>query len=411
MTKRYAYTAIDQSGREIMGEAESKSEIQLLNRLAGEGYMVSSLKERREGGFLLSLEALGYRRHRLGRMGLILFTRQMASLLSAGIPINTALRLFSQQSENEALVELTEGIKGDLEEGSTLSEAMWKRRDVFRDSYVSMVEAGEESGKLDEVFKKLAEVLEVENERREEIKSAVSYPVILIVASVIGVIFLLVAVFPTFIKIFGEAGVTLPWTTRLLVWLSHFIRDNMIIIAAGAVVSIAAARWYVNTDRGRLQFDRIKLKIPVVGNLLRKSAVATFAHMYRALLSSGVSTSRSLYIVSRTVGNAMFRQLIISIRGKIKEGATIAAPFRESGEFPPLVVHMLSVGEESGRMEDMLEKVSEYYEKEVSYAISRLTTMVEPVLIAVMGGVVALMYLSIISPMMQLMKVARAGGL
>ena len=407
----YHYKAVDAHGVEVSGEMEFPDRIHLLNKLSAMGYFVSSVTEKKSFGFRKLLERTGFSSYRVGRKSRIIFTRQMASLLQAGIPINSALTLISRQTEDKGLVDLVKTLKRSIEGGSAVSEALSKRRDAFSDAYIAMVEAGEISGMLAEVFEKLANLEETENERRESVKSAVAYPLILVIASVMGITFLLVAVFPTFVKIFSAANVTLPITTRAIIAISDFVRTNLVYLVLGVVSVCLFVKWISGRKKGELFLDRLKLRIPLFGKLLRKTAISTFTHTYQALNSSGVPVEGSLRISSRSPGNKVIEAAVLDARMKISDGATIADAFEETGEFPPLVVHMFSIGEESGNMDDMLLKLCEYYEKEITYAISRLTTAIEPILIGVMGFVIAFMYLSLITPMMQMMKVAKGGGI
>ncbi len=400
---------MNNNGIEISGEMDFPDKIHLLNKLSAMGYLVSSIR-RKSVSLTGFLESIGYSHRRIGRKNRMLFTRQMASLLEAGIPINTALHLISQQGASMALGPLAEQLRRDIEGGRSVSEALAGRRDVFSNSYISMIEAAELSGKLAEVFERLANLEEVENERREKVKSAVSYPVILMVASVLGITFLLVAVFPPFVKIFSTAKVTLPWTTRSLIGLSDFLRKNIIILVSTAAVTALLLKRYSLTDKGKYFFDMIKIRLPLFGDLFRKTAMSSFAHTYQAMNSSGIPVSKSLEVVSGAIGNSVIGKSVLAAREMIGDGSTITESFEKGAGFPPLVIHMLSIGEESGSMDEMLGKLREYYEREVSHKIDRLTATIEPMLIAVMGLVIAFMYLSLITPMMQMMKVAKGGG-
>jgi len=407
----FEYIALDDSGEEVRGVLDSPDEIHLLNHLTARGYIVSSINPRGQGLLEKLKGVLEHSGAKIKRLDLIIFTRQMASLLNAGIPVNSALRILSKQASSRAVKELSDDVREELEGGSTITQALSKRKDVFSNSYISMVEAGETSGSLPEVFDRLAALLEIEKERMDQVKSAVTYPIILIVSAIAGITFLIVSVFPTFVKIFSKAQIKLPWTTRFLLGASDFIKSCypvLFIIVIGAIVFL---KYYSKSDKGRYVIDSIKLKLPVFGDIFRKVSMSAFAHNYRALNSSGIQLSKTLEIVAGTVGNRVIADAILDAMEKIKGGSTIARPFEESGHFPPLVVHMISTGEESGRMDEMLEKISEYYDKEVNYSIARLTSLIEPMLIAVLGAVVAFMYLSLITPMMQMMKVAKAGGL
>ncbi len=407
----FIYKAVDSKGVEVSGEMEFADKIHLLNRLAAMGYFVSSVREKRENGLKRLLEKTGYSSFRIGRKSRIIFTRQLASLLEAGIPINTALVLIAKQTGDRGLTGLAQGLRRSIEGGTSISEALGGRKDVFSESYISMVEAGEASGMLAEVFDRLAALEETDNERRESVKSAVTYPVILVVASAAGITFLLVAVFPTFVRIFRDANVSLPVTTRTLIAVSDFVKSNLVWIVASIVTAMLAVKRIYATRRGKKTIDSVKLELPIFGQLLKKTAVSTFAHTYQALNSSGVPVDRSLQIASKSTGNAVMEDAILKARRSISDGSTIADSFEKTGQFPPLMVHMISIGEESGSMDQMLLKLCEYYEKEITYAIAKLTASIEPILIAVMGSVIAFMYLSLITPMMQMMKVAKGGGL
>jgi len=407
----FQYIALDKSGEEIRGVLDSPDEIHLLNHLTAKGYIVSSINPVGEGVLGKLKSMLKSSGAGMNRMDLIIFTRQMASLLNAGIPVNNALRILSKQASSKAVKKLSDDVREELEGGATITQALSRRRDVFSDSYLSMVEAGEISGSLPDVFHRLATLLEIEKDRREQVKSAITYPIILIVSAVAGITFLVVSVFPTFVKIFTKAHIRLPWTTRFLLTLSDFIRSYYPTLLVVILAVVVFLKIFSGTDRGRYIIDSVKLKLPVFGDIFQKVAMSAFAHNYRALNSSGIQLSKTLEIVAGTVGNRVISEAVLEAMEKIKGGSTIARPFEESGHFPPLVVHMISIGEESGRMDEMLDKISEYYDKEVNYSIAKLTSLIEPMLIAVMGAVVGFMYLSLITPMMQMMKVAKAGGL
>ncbi|MBD3180338.1 MAG: hypothetical protein GF417_12610 [Candidatus Latescibacteria bacterium] len=407
----FDFTAVDSEGVEISGRMEAASELQLINRLAASGYFPSRIKEDSKRWDLSSiLERAGYG-DKLSRSDILLFTRQVGSLLSAGIPLTTTLSLTARQTRNSSLAELADGIRNGIEEGSTLSEAFQERRDIFSDSYISMIRAGEESGNLPSVFKRLADLMEVEAQRVSDLKSAVTYPVILILAAIAGSVFLIVGVFPTFAKIFNKASISLPWSTRYMLAIGQFARSNYLIIISAVAVLAVSAYLYLRTNGGRRRLDIVKLRLPLFGPIFLKSNLSRMANNYGALNASGIQVYRTLEIVAEAITNSVIRDAVLQVRERIKGGETIAKAFEKVGKFPPLVIHLLSIGEESGQMSEMLEKISEYYDLEVERSIRKMTKTIEPALILIMGAGVAFMYLSLITPMMQMMKVAKSGGL
>ena len=403
----YTYKVKDEFGTAICGEKESVSEIELLNNLTSLGYFVLNIRTKNRS-LWASIGQLG---QKIQPVDLIIFTRQLATLLDAGIPINNSLAILSQQVENKLLARVGQKIKSDIESGLTLSEALKKHPKIFDSTYQAMVEAGETGGMVAESLEKLASLSEITHDRKTKVKSAITYPAILVLAAIFGIGFLVLFVFPLFAKIFSRAKIVLPLPTRILIFISTLVRENWIFILSGSLILFFVLTRYFKTKSGKWKFDSLKLKLPIFGNLFRKSSMSSFAHTFGALNRTGIPIVKSLEIVSKVVGNVVIRKAIEDARDKISQGQTISQPFKDSGQFPPMVVHMLSVGEESGKMDDMLKKVTEYYDRDLDYTISKLTTSLEPILIAGMGFVVAFMYLSLILPMFQLLKVIRAGGL
>jgi type IV pilus assembly protein PilC len=403
----YTYKVRDKRGAAVVGEIEAQSEKEVFKNLSESGYFVSSIRKKGRstwGG----LSGLG---GRVSAVDLIVFTRQLAAMLDAGIPLNTSLKVIANQGESKTMVQVARRLRQSIEEGMGLAQAMESESKVFDKSYVALLEVGESGGKIAEVLNRLADLLELKQERKAKVKAAVTYPVILVIAATLGITFLIVFVFPMFMKIFERANVVLPLPTRILIGVSNLVRGYWWALLGSLGGFVILARIYAKTLSGRLFFDRIKLKLPIFGGLFRKVAVSAFAHSYRALNVSGVPLVTTLRLVRQAVGNSVIAQAIEKARIRIAEGSSIALSFGESGQFPGMVVQMISTGEESGKMDEMLEKISQYYDKEVNYVISKLTTTLEPILLAVMGAVVAIMYLSLIMPMTQLLKVIRAGGL
>lgn len=403
----YNYRVKDRSGLTICGEMESSSEKLLLEKLKDFGYFVLSIKEKKKAilSGLLKLDK------RIDEQDIIIFTRQLQTLLDAGIPINTSLEIISKQISNPKLAEICETMRKDIENGSTLADALRRYPLVFGQTFVAMVEAGEMGGILMENLGRLASLKEIGLQRKTKLKQAVTYPTILVLAAIFGISFLIMFVFPLFTKIFSRANVSLPLPTKVLIGISSFVRGNWFLIFIAIVVLFFLLVKFRKTKKGKLAFDRLKLKLPLFGELFRKTSVSSFAHTFRSLNRAGIPLIKSLEIVSKVIGNQVIGEAILEAKSKIGEGSTIAKPFEQTKEFPQMMVDMLSVGEESGRLDDMLDKIALYYDQEVDYKISKLNTSLEPILIGVMGFVVAFIYLSLIMPMLQLLKVIRAGGL
>jgi type II secretory pathway component PulF len=403
----YIYKAKDQSGTTVKGEAEATSQLHLFRRLSDTGHFVCSIKEK-EQGFLKKMAEWG---QKVKTVDLIIFTRQLSTLLDAGIPINTSLGIISGQIENKKLAQAVQQIRSDIEAGLSLGDALKKFPRVFDTTYIAMIEAGEAGGMLSEALDRLATLAEVMHDRKTKVKSALTYPVILLVAAFLGIAFLVTVVFPLFAKIFSRANVPLPLPTAILIKISQIATNYWWAIFLGVFILSAAFGYYIKTEIGRWNLDNFKLKIPIFGKLFRKAAISYFAHAFKALNKSGIPLSNSLDIVSKVVGNKVISKAIEDARTKVSEGQGIANSLKETGEIPDLPVHMISVGEESGRLDDMLEKISQYYDRDVDYTIGKLTESIQPILMVVMGLVVAFMYMSLILPMLQMLKVIRAGGL
>jgi len=403
----FSYRVKDHSGLTISGETESPSEMLLLKKLTNSGYFVLSIKEKKKA-LTTSILQLG---NRIDDQDKIIFTRQLSTLLDSGIPINSSLVTISKQISNPALSSICDNMREDIENGATLAETLKKHPSVFDRTFIAMVEAGETGGILGENLQRLATLQEISLQRKTKIKQAVTYPAILVLAAVFGISFLFLFVFPLFTRIFSKANIELPLPTQVLIVLSTFIREYWLLILLSIIVLVFFLAKFGKTKKGKSFFDKVKLRLPLFGDLFRKASVSSFAHTFQALNHAGIPLLKSLDIVSRVVGNKVIEDAILEAKSKIGEGSSIAQPFEHTKQFPQMMVDMIAVGEESGRLDDMLNKIAFYFDQEVDYKISKLSTSLEPILIGVMGFVVAFMYLSLIMPMLQLLKVIRAGGL
>jgi type IV pilus assembly protein PilC len=329
----------------------------------------------------------------------VIFTRQFATMINAGLPLVQALNILSQQSENKTLKEITRAVVYDVEAGNTLADALRKHPKAFSDLYVNMVAAGEAGGILDTILNRLATFLEKNDALVRKVKGAMVYPAVITSVAVIAVAVLLLAVIPTFASMFASVNMELPLPTRIVMGASNFLIRFWWAIAGGLVLLVLGVRAYYRTADGRKMLDGAMLKSPVIGDLLRKSAVSRFTRTLGTLVSSGVSILDGLEITARTAGNRVIHDAIMASRHSIAGGETIAGPLQASGVFPPMVISMISVGEQTGGLDSMLTKIADFYDSEVDVAVSALLSLMEPLMIVVLGlivgGMVVAMYLPI----------------
>ena len=329
-------------------------------------------------------------------------TRQLSTLIGAGIPLAEALIALTEQVEHPRLKRILGTVKQKVNEGSSLADALAEHPKAFSTLYINMIRAGESSGALDVVLTRLADFTESSAQLRNKLVGAMIYPAIMICVGVAIIGILFVVVIPKVTKIFDDMGVTLPWTTRTLIVLSVFFRDYWYAVLIGVPTLIWGFKRYISSPKGRSWFDRTQLKVPVVGDLVRMLAISRFSKTLSTLLSSGVPLLTSLDIVRNIVENTVLSKVIENARDAIREGESIAAPLKRSGEFPPLVFHMIAIGEKSGQLEQMLGNVAKSYDSQVDMRVAALTSLLEPVMIVLMGVVVAFIVFSVLVPIMQL---------
>ena len=330
---------------------------------------------------------------------IVIFTRQFSTMINSGLPLVQALDILAEQSENPMLKTIAREVVFDVSSGSTMSDALSKHPKAFSDLYVNMVAAGEVGGILDTILMRLAVFMEKNDALVRKVKGAMIYPAVISSVAAIAITVLLVFVIPTFQRMFASANIPLPFPTRLVIAMSHILKTYwymFIIVIGGAVFAIRA---YNRTPNGKLVIDRLMLRAPVLGDVLRKSAVSRFTRTLGTLISSGVSILDGLEITAKTSGNRVIQDAIMESRASIAGGETIAAPLKRSNVFPPMVLSMISVGESTGGLDEMLTKIADFYDEEVDAAVSGLLALMEPVMIVflgvVVGGMVIAMYLPI----------------
>jgi type IV pilus assembly protein PilC len=330
---------------------------------------------------------------------IVIFTRQFSTMINSGLPLVQALDILAKQSENKTLQAVTRQVVFDVESGHTVADALAKHPKAFSDLYVNMVAAGEAGGILDTILMRLATFMEKNDALVRKVKGAMIYPGVIISVAVIAITVLLIVVIPVFQEMFHSVNLTLPFATRVVIGLSSFLKGYWYLIGGGGVAAFYLFRKYYATSSGQLQIDRLMLHAPVLGDVLRKSAVSRFTRTLGTLVSSGVSILDGLEITAKTAGNRVVQEAILASRSSIAGGETISAPLAKSNVFPPMVISMISVGEQTGGLDEMLAKIADFYDEEVDAAVSGLLALLEPVMIVILGvvvgGMVVAMYLPI----------------
>ena len=392
---RYSWEARSRTGSQQKGAMEGANKGVVEAQLKKLGFSAISIKEARGGGF--KIPGMGVKK--VETKEVVIFTRQFATMIDSGLPLVHCLDILSSQQENKTFKEVLFRVKESVESGSTFADALSKHPKVFDQLYVNLVSAGEVGGILDTILNRLAAYIEKAMKLKKQIKGAMVYPATVMSIAVVVVGVILVFVIPTFARMFEEFGGELPGPTKIVIAMSNFIVRYLVVIIGLIFAAIAGFKRYYATKSGRYQIDRLALKAPVIGPLIRKVSVAKFTRTLGTMVSSGVPIMDGLEIVAKTAGNKIVEEAIYSVRQAISEGKTIAEPLAECGVFPPMVVQMIAVGEATGAMDTMLNKIADFYDEEVDTAVGAMTAMLEPLLMVflgtVVGGLVVAMYLPI----------------
>jgi type IV pilus assembly protein PilC len=334
----------------------------------------------------------------------VIFTRQFATMINSGLPLVQSLTILAEQTENERFKVIITQVLNDIQAGQTLADSMRRHPKVFTDLYVNMVAAGEAGGILDTILLRLSTFLEKNDALIRKIKGAMTYPAVMLMVVLGATTILLWKVVPVFATIFTDAGMALPMPTMVVLSISEFLQSYIHFLFMGVIALVFAIKKYYGTESGNLRIDRILLRMPVLGPLIRKSAVSRFTRTLGTLISSGVSILDGLEITARTAGNRVVHDAVMKSRASIAGGATISDPLRASGVFPPMVVQMINVGEQTGGLDDMLSKIADFYDDEVDAAVSALTSVLEPIMIVVMGVVIGGMVVAMYLPMFDMIQ-------
>lgn len=394
----FAYTAVDTSGRQVKAVMEAENEALVLGRLREQQLQIVDLKE------LKKKKSAKVGKQKLKMKALVVFSRQFATMINAGIPILRCLEILSSQTKDPVLKPTLESVLMDVKGGSTLNEAMAKHPGVFSKLYVNMIRAAEIGGILDTILDRLSGFLEYEAEVKGKIKSAMMYPVLVLCFSQIMLFVLFSFVLPKFKEIFEGMDVELPAVTAALFAMGDFMQKSWWMIILALVGIFFGIKSWAKTPKGKYQTDWMKLKLPVIGELGLKMSIARFCRTLGTLINSGVPMMRSLEIVGETLGNEVLINAVDQTRLSIREGNKLSAPMADSGLFPSMVTHMIDVGEESGRLSEMLVKVGDFYDSEVEATVKGLTSMIEPMLIIFLGVVVGFIAISVMTPIFKLVN-------
>jgi len=392
------------AGESQSGEIEVARQEEAIDALRKKKILITSMRPKTGGFSLPKFAGSG-----VSTKDLAIFTRQFATMISAGLPLVQCLDILAKQSSKPSFGRVIGEVTREVEAGSTLSDALGKHKNVFDDLFRNMVAAGEAGGVLDEILMRLATYIEKADALKRKVQSAMVYPVVVLTVALGATAFMLIFIIPTFAKMFTEFGGELPLPTKIVLLMSHLLQSYWWVgLLACVIAGVSLARYYA-TESGHRVIDQALLKIPVLGDVLLKGAVARFTRTLGTLIASGVPILSGLEITARTAGNMVIADAIMSARASIREGETVSAPLKRSNVFPPMVVQMISVGESTGALDEMLTKIAVFYESEVDTAVDTLTSIIEPVMIVVMGGIVGGMVVAMYLPMFKLITVV-AGG-
>lgn len=393
----YKYKAINESGKAVQGVIDAESPKNASEKLKREGVYLSSLHEAKES------KSRSYNPFKSIKISeLAVTTRQFSTLISAGLPLEASLSALSEQTEDARLGQILAEVRERVSEGSSLANALGEHKNVFSDLYINIVRAGEASGTLDIVLLRLADFLETQAALTSRVRGALIYPMFMFFIGGGVLFFTMTYVIPRIAKIFEESSNSLPFMTLILIKISDFLNNYILLILLFVIILVFAAFRFNKTERGQMFFDRLMLKVPVFGKLTSMVVISRFTRTLGTLLSSGIPLLDALEIGEAVMGNRVYGKTLQEVRVNVREGASLAQPLRESGVFPPLVTRMIAVGEQTGEMEAMLSKVADIYDQQVETMVSTLTSLLEPVMIVIIGAVMAFIVFAVLLPIFNL---------
>ncbi|OQX81329.1 MAG: hypothetical protein B6D56_02620 [Candidatus Omnitrophica bacterium 4484_70.1] len=389
----FYYTVKNREGKIIKGNIEAPSKEKALEYLHTQGNIVLSLQEKKIKVYSL--------KEKVKVDELVVFSRQLTTLIESGIPIVGALEVLAEQANSPSFKRVLVSVVKDLKEGVSLATSLSKHPRVFSELYVSMVEAAETSGSLPQILDRLSVYLEKMSALRKKVVSSLTYPAVVITMAIAITSFLIFKVVPTFKEIFATLGGKLPLPTQILINFADFLKKYLLVILGIMGLSFFILKKYINTRGGKRRYHRFLLNLPVIGDIVRKVAIAKFSRTFATLVRSGVPITNSLEIVGKTSGNKIIEEAVIKAKKLVQEGVPISKPLEESKVFPPMVIKMISVGEKSGKLEEMLSKIAQFYEEQTDSAISSLSSLIEPLVIAFLGIVIGAIVIALFLPIIK----------
>ncbi|HVF75054.1 MAG TPA: type II secretion system F family protein [Acidimicrobiales bacterium] len=405
MAETYTYKVRDKAGKMLSGSIEADSTTLVANKLRQMGYVPLAIDKKATGGVNKELSLF---KPKVKMKDLAVFSRQFATMINSGLSLLRSLSILEEQTESKALKPILHEVRTDVEKGASLSQALARHPKAFNRLYVAMVRAGETGGVLDSVLLQLSDTIEKQVELKQKIKAALTYPVAVLALVMLIVTAMLLFVVPTFKGIYGDLGGTLPLPTRILMLVSEALKKWFPLVVVAQIAGLFAFKRWIETETGRGAWDAFKLKVPVFGGLVHKTAVTRFSRTLASLLRSGVPILESLEITSETVGNTVVAKAVKDMQEGVKQGEPIAKRMAEHDKiFPPMVTQMLAVGEETGAVDTMLDKVGEFYEQEVESTVNALTSLLEPLLIMFLGGAVGGMVIALYMPMFNVINLIK----
>lgn len=398
----FGYKVRSPQGNILTGTIEAREQRMVIDRLRHQRFIVLEIGEIKKSVSKDLLDSINFLKKRVKQKDLVLFSRQLSTLIGAGVPIVQGLTILVEQIENPAFKKVITSVREDIESGTSITEALSRHPTVFGELYVNMVKAGELGGILDIILERLSAYQESAAALRGKIRAAMIYPAAIALVAGGVTAFLMIVVVPMFVKIFQQVGAELPLPTQILLAVSNFLKRYLVFLIIGLIAFVVGLRQYYKTEAGSMYIDTLLLRLPLFGSLLRKVAVAKFTRTFGTLVKSGVPILQALETVAKTSGNRVVEKAVLAAKDAIREGERISDPLKASGVFPPMVTQMISVGEETGNLDAMLSKIAEFYEQEVDAAVSGLTSLIEPVVVVFMGVIIGAIAVAMYMPMFQL---------
>jgi type IV pilus assembly protein PilC len=406
----FAYVAKDKAGKIHRGRAEADNEKMLTKRLEETGFWVTQVTKEQANGGKKKNPLQAFKKVKLNQLSI--FARQFATMINAGVSLVRCLSVLQAQTDNSRMREIIADVQAKVEAGETLSRAMMYHNNVFSNLFIGLVRAGEVGGVLDETLDRLSQFLEADVKLRQKIKAAMTYPVLVMVVAFVIVTGLVVFIVPKFIEIFKDFKIEMPVMTTILINISEFTtsKQGAIILLGGGIGSTIAWQKFKRTKFGKRMYDKYKMKIPIFGKLSHNIAVARFTRTLSTLLTSGVPILQAMETVAGAIDNETFTEVIMKARARVREGDPIGEPLEKSGLFPPMVIQMISIGEETGALDQMLAKVADFYESEVETQLQSLAAALEPLMIVVLGVIVGFIVIAMFMPLIQIVSSLSGGS-